>query len=239
MAPLALILAALCLLVTQLVTLLSAPCAQRCARAETSPTVAAYAARMDAVGQVLLLLGVVMLVTLSTVTLLTVLAVRGARRRFRAVRTGMRVRGVGADRPDLPAVRAAAVATVGSASWWASQRDRQRMWRAVSSAQHAVRVAQQSGAPVGDLPALCTQLTQAAGRVDAVLRATADDRPWRQHAGAAEIERAAHEVNRAAVDSLSMVASADNETVLSAVRLEVAALAAGVRAARLSTRRPA
>ena len=193
---------------------------------------------MDTVGEVLLVLGVVSLLSLLAFATVTVFAVRAVGRRFRSVRTRMRVRGVGADRPDLPAVRAAAVATVGSASWWASQRDRQRMWRAVSSAQHAVRVAEQSGAPVGDLPSLCDQLTQAAGRVDAVLRATGDDRPWRQHAGAAEIERAAHDVHRAAVDSLSTLATDDNETVLSAVRLEVEALGAGLRAAR-RTRRPA
>ena len=149
------------------------------------------------------------------------------------------MRGVGTvDLTDLPALRATAAATVGSAGWWASQRDRHRMWRAVSSARNAVRVAEQSGAPVGDLPALCAQLSASAGRVDAVLRASAGDRPWRQDAGAQQVERAAVDVQRAAVDSLSTFAAADAEPVLSAVRLEVAALAAGLRAATMTPGHP-
>lgn len=188
-------------------------------------------------GDLLLLLGVVTMMLLLAVATTTALAVRAVRRRYRRLRSRVGMRGIGTTaRPDLPAVRAVAAATVGSTAWWASQRDRQRMWRAVSAAQNAVSVAQQSGAPVGDLPALCRQLSTAAGGIDAVLRASAGDRSWRRDAGAEQVERAALDVQRAAVESLTMVAAADTAPVLSAVRLEVAALAAGVRAAGAASR---
>lgn len=190
-------------------------------------------------GDVLLLIGVVTLALMVTVVATTALAVRAVRRRYRRLRSRLSTRGVGtSSRPDLPAVRAVAATTVGSAAWWASQRDRHRMWRAVSAAQHAVGVAQQSGAPVGDLPALCRQLSTAAAGVDAVLRASAGERAWRRDPDAEQVERAALDVQRAALDSLAMVAAADTAPVLSAVRLEVAALSAGVRAAA-ATGRPA
>jgi hypothetical protein len=194
---------------------------------------------MDAVGEVLLVLAVGSLLTVAAALTMTVFALRAARRRYRVLRSRVRVRGLGtAGRTDLPAVRAAAAATVASTAWWATQRDRHEMWRAVSSAQHAVQVAQRSGAPVGDLPALCGQLAHAATRVDAVLRASEGDRPWRRDAGAAKVQQAAADVQRAAVESLAMIAAVDAEPVYSAVRLEVAALAAGVRAAWLATRSP-
>jgi hypothetical protein len=194
---------------------------------------------MHAVGEALLLLGVVTLLLMVTAVTATVFAVRAGRRRYRVLRSRLRMRGLGTvSRSDLPAVRAAAAATVASPAWWAGQHERHRMWRAVSSAQHAVRVAREAGAPVGDLPALCGQLATAAGGVDAVLRASAGDRTWRRDSGAEEVERAALDVQRAALDSLTMVAATDTAPVLSAVRLEVTALAAGVRAAGLAAQRP-
>lgn len=188
-------------------------------------------------GDVLLLLGVVTLLLMVTVVATTALAVRGVRRRYRRLRARMSMRGVGTtSRPDLPAVRAAAAATVGSAAWWASQRDRQRMWRAVSGAQNAVAVAQEAGAPVGDLPALCRQLSSAAAGVDAVLRAGAGDRSWRRDASAEQVEQAALDVQRAAVQSITMHTAGDTQPMLTAVRQEVVALSAGVRAASAATR---
>ena len=183
-------------------------------------------------GDLFLFMGVVTLLLMLTVAVTAALAVRSVRRRYRSLRSRVRMRGVGTTtRPDLPAVRAVAAATVASPAWWASQRDRQRMWRAVSAAQHAVAVARESGAPVGDLPALCRQLSAAAGGVDAVLRASAGDRAWRRDAAADQVERAALDVQRAAVESLTMVTAADTTPLLNAVRREVLALAAGVRAA--------
>ena len=188
-------------------------------------------------GDLFLLVGVVTLLLMLTVAVSAALAVRAVRRRYRRRRSRVAMRGVGTTtRPDLPAVRAVAAATVASPAWWASQRDRQRMWRAVSAAQHAVAVAQEAGAPVGDLPALCRQLASAAGGVDAVLRASAGDRSWRRDASAEQVEQAALDVQRAAVQSITMHTAADTQPTLSAVRLEIAALTAGVRAAGAASR---
>jgi hypothetical protein len=173
------------------------------------------------------------LLVLSLLAATTTLVVRGLRRRYRAFRSWLQPPGMRPmSRSDLPAVRAVAATTLGSPAWWAVQRDRHRMWRAVSSANHAVAVAKDAGAPVGDLPTLSRQLTSAATGVDALLRASSSTRSMRREAGAERrrIESVAADVHRAALDSLRAVALAGTEPVLSAVRLEVAALAAGVRA---------
>jgi hypothetical protein len=107
------------------------------------------------------------------------------------------------------------------------------MWREVTAAEHAVRVAQDAGAPVGDLPALTSQLTAAARRVDAVLRASGQTHAVRRDVVAERerIEAAAADVHRAAVDSLKAVVDVETDPLVSAIRLEVAALSAGVRSA--------
>ncbi|MGZ6764715.1 MAG: hypothetical protein ACXVEU_03575 [Nocardioidaceae bacterium] len=182
------------------------------------------------------------LLVVSTLAAATTLAVRGVRRRYRVVRSQFALinERVGS-RPRLPAVRAAAVSTLASPAWWAVQRERHRMWRAVSSAEHAVAVAQQAGAPVGDLPALSRQLKAAAGGVDAVLRASARSGSLRREATGEgrRLEEAAADLHGAALQSLRMVAAADAEPVLSQVRLEVTALGAGVRAAGHASQHPA
>ncbi len=198
---------------------------------------------LSAVGDTIVVIGAVsVLVVVSVLAAATTLAVRGVRRRYRRVRSRLESLGIEAgSRPGLPAVRATAVATLASPAWWAAQRDRHRMWRAVSSAQHAVAVAQRAGAPVGDLPALSRQLTAAAGGVDAVLRAGARSRSMRREADGdrPRLEAAAADLHAAALDSLRLVAAVDTEPVLSQVRLEVAALGAGVRAAGYTRQRPA
>jgi hypothetical protein len=106
------------------------------------------------------------------------------------------------------------------------------MWRAVTSAEHAVGVARAADAPVGDLPALARRLRSAAGGVDAVLRAGAQGSSLRGEDRAAcdQVVKAAADIQRAALSSLRL-AQTDAEPLLSAVQIEVAALAAGVRAA--------
>src|SRR5436190_12110865 len=166
--------------------------------------------------------------------------VRAVRRVFRAGRQWVHRAGMsgGVRRPEPGAVRAVAAATVASPGWWVAQRDRQRMWRSVSSAEHAVRVAQRSGAPVGDMPSLTRQLRSAASGVDAVLRASARDRSLRNETSAqlTHIEAAAADLQSAALHSLRMVAGPETDDVVSAARIEVEALAAGLRAARAMTR---
>lgn len=187
--------------------------------------------------QVLLVVGTTVLVTVTTVAVSVVVAVRAVRRRFRRARAGLfGVTGLSlpwAGRPDLRALRGVAVGTLGSPAWWVVQRDCHRMWRAVTAADRAVGLARKSGAPVGDLPALVRQLSSAARGVDAVLRASAPDRALRRRAATERdrIEAAAAEIHHAAVDALNVMVDVDTEPMMSAVRLETAALAAGVRSA--------
>ena len=187
------------------------------------------------VEQALLVVGVLSVLILMAIATVTIVAVRGVRRRYRLAHERLRVIR-GSRRPRRGSIRASssfAVATIGSPGWWAVQNRRHRMWRAVSSAQHAVGVARRSDVAVGELPVLTDQLRAAAQAVDSVLRASArlgslceEDRT-----DCDRIETAAAEIHAAALSSLRSVSHADTDPILSAVHIEVAALAAGVRAA--------
>lgn len=186
---------------------------------------------------------------LTTVAVMAVITVRHVRRASRAARETWRRLGstVGSGRLDplratrrgvspmsVNGVAAATRATVGSPGWWIVQRDRRHLWRTVSAAGHAVKVAQSSNVAVGDLPFLAAQLNSAAQGVDSVLRASSHVGSLRPQARteAHKIEVAAGEIHRAALDSLRAHATAHTEPVLSAIQVEVVALAAGARAAR-------
>jgi hypothetical protein len=178
---------------------------------------------------------VILVLWLATVAAVAVVTVRGVRRASRVARAWLhRGAAAGSGRPGIEALRATASATVGSPRWWLVQHDRHRMWRAVSAAQHAVEVARRSGAPVGDLPALTRELGQAAAGVDAVLRASARSAtpPKEARTARAGIEETAAGLHRAAMESLTTVAESATDRVASATRVEVDALAAGLRAAR-------
>lgn len=178
--------------------------------------------------------GISALLGVSVLVWAGVRTARGLRRRYRALRYPVRFgHGIGR-RLDISTLRAATLSTLGSPGWWAVQRDRHQMWRSVTAAQHAVAVARRAGAPIGDLRSLLRQLEAAARSVDALARASASTLPHRTAAAAEmyRVSRAAGDLHRTAVDSLRAMATADVEPVLSAVRLEVAALSAGIRAAR-------
>jgi hypothetical protein len=186
--------------------------------------------------QVVIVIAVMwVLLVLTTAAAITV-AVRAVRRTYRSGRERLRRIGgsVGPGHLDLGVLGAVASATVGSPGWWAVQSRRHRMWRSVSSAEHAVDVARRSAAAVGDLPLLVRQLSMTADRVDAVLRASARVRSLRGEARSElyRIEAAAVDIHRAALNSLKLVGDTDTESVVSAIRIEVSALAAGVRAAQ-------
>ena len=123
--------------------------------------------------------------------------------------------------------------TVASPSWWIVQRDRRDMWRSVVTARRAVAVAERADAPVGDLPALARQLQKAANGVDAALRASGGDRRLMREVTAdrRRIEQAAADIRVAAMSSLGAMRG-DLQPVVSAISVEVAALAAGIQAAR-------
>lgn len=186
-------------------------------------------------GQVVIAVGVMGLLVVVTLVAVTALVVRRTRRRFRSLRARLLAsHGAPPEAQNLArVVGSAAAASVGSPGWWTAQNRRHRLWRAVTSAEHAVDVARRSEAAVGDLPTVAAGLRKAANAVDAVLRAGA-----RQGSLRAEDKRdcdriiaAADELREAALSSLRTDSRAHTDTIVSAVRLEVAALAAGVRAA--------
>jgi hypothetical protein len=195
-------------------------------------------------------------VVLTTGAVIAVITVRRVGRFFRAahetsrraaatIASGRRLdplrpRRQGLSPLGLSALAAATRATIGSPGWWIVQRDRRHFWRTVSAAGHAVKVAQRSSVAVGELPLLAARLSSAAHGVDSVLRASSHVSSLRPQArrDAHEIEVAAGEIHRAALDSLRANAHADTEPMLSAIRIEVAALAAGTRAALGAPRLP-
>jgi len=188
------------------------------------------------VEDVLVAAGVMSLLLVLATGAGAVLVVRRARRRYRAARA--RLLASRASQLDLQGLirlsSSAAVASIGSPGWWSAQTHRHRMWRAVSSAEHAVEVARRADVAVGDLPALVSRLSHAASGVDAVLRAS--DRQGRlceqDRADCDRIMAAASDLRAAAMSSLRSTSHADTDTIASAVQIEVAALAAGVRASR-------
>ena len=185
--------------------------------------------------QALLAVGTVSLLAVVMAGVLAAVVVRGVRRRYRAARA--RLRSLTVPQPGsgggLRAPGALAAATIGSPGWWAAQNCRHRMWKAVSSAEHAVAVARAADVALGDLPALTTRLSSSARGVDSLLRAggRVGSLSHQDRVECERIEAAASEIHAAAMASLRAASHADTAPVLSAVRIEVAALAAGVRAA--------
>ncbi|MBV9831906.1 MAG: hypothetical protein JOZ82_09945 [Marmoricola sp.] len=182
--------------------------------------------------------GVLGLVLVAAAGAAAVVAVRTARRRYRSVRARLgSVRVPALSSPDLRgyarASGTAALDTLGSPGWWLLQHRRHRMWRSVSAAQHAVRVARRADVAVGDLPLLAGRLGSAAAGVDAVMRAGGRSGGLRTE-DRLEYERiltAAADLHAAALSSLRADARVETDTAVSAVQIEVAALAAGIRAA--------
>jgi hypothetical protein len=190
------------------------------------------------------LAGLVLVVAFIFLTAAATIIVRRVRRRWHLERRPGRSRlsGYGlahmvsvSGRHAVASMGLNAVDTVASPRWWATQQARRRMWRAMAAARHAVTVARRASAPIGDLPALLRQLEVAARSADALARAGAHG-PGRAQPVIAEvgrIEDAATRLQDAAVQSLQALATADVDPLLPAVRREVAALAAGARAAAL------
>jgi hypothetical protein len=187
------------------------------------------------VEQVLIAIGVMGLLFIIATGAATVVVVRGLRRRYRAARSRLlSAQGAHHDLQSLIRVSSSvASASIGSPGWWVVQNRRHRMWRAVTSAEHAVRVARRADVAVGDLPSLAGRLRAAANGVDAVLRASGREGSLRERdrLDYDRIVEAASELRAAALSSLRSGSHADTETIVSEVQIEVAALAAGVRAA--------
>lgn len=187
------------------------------------------------VGQLLIAIGVMGLCFVAATGAVAFLVVRGVRRRYRTFRS--RLTAVWGSPPNLEDLLrtsgSIAGASVGSPGWWLAQSRRHRMWKAVTSAEHAVRVARHADVPVGDLPMLAQALRRTANRVDAVLRAGGRMGSLRDEdrADCDRIVAAADDIRAVALATLRSDSHADTDTIVSAVEIEVAALASGIRAA--------
>ena len=109
--------------------------------------------------------------------------------------------------------------------WLAAARERRKLWRAVSAAENAVAVARQSGAPAGDLDALCRRLRQAAADADRGLSLT-PARPG----GVNEVVAAAGVIADTAASAATAVTRPAHRRLADDVRREAEALAAGIAA---------
>jgi len=191
---------------------------------------------------VIVAIDAVTLILLATTVLGIALVVRSARRRYRAMRARFGLRLLTARSAALPTIAASFSATVGRPAWWATQHERHRLWRAVAGADQAVAAAGRAHAPVGELPMLLRQLRRAAADADAALCAsgTSDRAATDARSHVRRVQQAAAEIRAAAAQSAGVVADAESHDLLSAVRLEVAALAAGRAsyAGRMVSRNP-
>jgi hypothetical protein len=124
-------------------------------------------------------------------------------------------------------------------SWWVVQRDRHRMWRAVTAAERSVAAAVAANAPIGDLAALTRRIRKTAESVDATLRACGPSvsavRPLRQQV--TELVAAAEQVRAAALEALTAVSRPATAGLTDAVLVEVAALRHGLTTMSAASRR--
>jgi hypothetical protein len=180
------------------------------------------------------LVGLLAAVSLLGVLLTLGLGVVRLRRRWRNRRRMLRLL---VQRPleyfPMSRISGIALSTAASPSWWLVQRDRHGMWRSVAAARRAVVVAARVDAPVGELPVLVRRLQAAAAGVDAALRASGGERRLARDAAAdrMRVEAAAADIRAAALESLGAM-RVEVQPVVSAISVEVAALAAGIQAAR-------
>jgi hypothetical protein len=109
--------------------------------------------------------------------------------------------------------------------WLAAARERRKLWRAVGAAEHAVAVARQSGAPTGDLDALCRRLGQAAAEADRGLSLSPA-----ASASVSEVVAAAGVIAETAASAAAAVTWPAHRRLADDVRREAEALAAGIAA---------
>jgi hypothetical protein len=114
-----------------------------------------------------------------------------------------------------------------------ARRVRKEMWRAVDQADAAVRAAAGVGAPTASLPALCQRLREAAIGIDQVLRVDpAGSVPPAVAEQAADVVRAAGDLQRAAVASASDATGQQVSDLVHDADQEIRLLAAGLASAR-------
>jgi len=145
------------------------------------------------------LLGIFLIMAGTVVAVL--LVARALRRRWVAFKDGAMGYGmasaISVASERLPRRRPAAISGV---SAWAPQRARREMWRSVEAATAAVRVAERSGAAVGDLPMLCRRLHAVAAGLDELLRVEPPEGSAAQALGGDSLRDQVNVVLRSAAD---------------------------------------
>jgi hypothetical protein len=116
------------------------------------------------------------------------------------------------------------VAVLTDVGWWANQRDRRRLWRAVVGAEESVSAAVAAGVPVGDLASVVRRLRAAAVTLEAGLASTGRSTAVLGQVNA--LVTGATEVSRAATDAVAADVADQTRHVLDAARLEIAAVRA-------------
>jgi hypothetical protein len=186
---------------------------------------------------VIVLVAVVVLALVGLASL--AVARRLVLRRWHRVRQHVVTRGVFAAASSAMAWREQATAqqAPGMLATGTSTRVRRRLRQAVDAADDSVQRAEQSGAPVAELPAVCRSLRTVAGDVDAMLRL--ERRLPQHHAAvrsqAAEVIRAARDVQAAALEAMSDAADPRLRALVREASQEVEIVAAALQRLRSVT----
>jgi hypothetical protein len=121
--------------------------------------------------------------------------------------------------------------------WIEARQARQELWRAVSAANHAVKTARQSGAPTGDLDALCRRLHHSAADADRSLSVASRAPAARGDLGpvpaqVGELIKTAALIHDAAASAAASVMQPAARSLADDARQEAVALSAGIASAR-------
>lgn len=120
--------------------------------------------------------------------------------------------------------------------WRLAGRPRRQLWRAVGAAEHAVTVAHDAGAPLGELDVLCRRLRRAAGDTDrslAIARhgAVVGDGLECASYQVSELVSAAGQIQAAAAAALASLSRPTVSGLADDVHREAVALTAGIASA--------
>ncbi|HMD46036.1 MAG TPA: hypothetical protein VKG43_07745 [Acidimicrobiales bacterium] len=99
---------------------------------------------------------------------------------------------------------------------WTPQRARREMWRAVDAAESAVRVADQGGASVAELPTLCRRIREVSSDVDRILRVEPPKSP--EGSDPSDLRRQVADVIDAAIDVQRAAVAAASDANAAKVR---------------------
>ena len=167
---------------------------------------------------------------------------RIVRRRWRSVRTHVATRGALTTLSMMATwrERVGARATPEQSSHGTAARARRKMWIAIEDAEAAVQHADALNAPVAELPAVCRRLRNVAGELDHLLRLErrlppGPDRPDAVRMQLAEVIRAAHDVQSAALHASSDATEPQIRSLVRDARDELEIVAAALHRMRSVT----